>query len=410
MNIRNIFTRTNQPIALEVRGWVVVLLTAFMIVMVDYHDWRSYVYAIIAAVFIGTLYRMNIAYPERVQDGLCKLAGKTPTTLTEQEKIRYSVLGLSLFIPPIVSFFTFPYLLQTSFNAPIVLSYILTIPLATLIFIVDRSFVVTMGWKKIWYAVLIRLTLATVLGMFLSKPIELQIFHQETTEELKVQKTEKLAKIEKDRAAAHAAINAREAEAMKELNRARTEYETEVNSSIGGRRPGHGIEAKKKLEYFEQQEALFRTEVAPLLAADRARTDSLFNAQAIEYEQTQSYGFGARSAALDAAAKKYPAVMFTSWLIMLTLILLDISPLLAKLLMPKSDSDRAEQIADEAAEQKIKISKIDYKYQLMKRELEKTLTIIDTYSVSEEERERMRQVTRDKLSRRYFGDEIFSMN
>lgn len=410
MNYKNIFTRTNQPIALEVRGWVIVLLTAFMITMVDYTDWRSYVYALLAAVFIGTLYRMNIAYEGIVENSLCRLAGKTPDSLTDQEKIRYSVLGLSLFIPPIVSFFTFPYLLRTSFDVPVVLSYILTFPLAALIFIVDRSFVVTMGWKKIWYGVLIRLALATTLGMFLSKPIELQIFEKETTEELKVQKAERLTKIETERAAAHADINARESEAMKELNRARTEYEAEVNNSIGGRRPGHGIEAKKKLEYFQQQDALYRNEVAPLLKADRARTDSLFTAQAKEYEETQSYGFGARSAALDAAAQKYPAVMFTSWLILLTLILLDISPLLAKLLMPKSESDRREQTTDETAEHSLKKRKISRKYELMRTELEEALKIIDLLDVPESRREHMRELTRNRLSRKHFGEEIFSMN
>jgi len=83
MNFRNIFTRTNQPIALEVRGWVMVLLTAFMITMVDYTDWRSYVYALLAAVFVGTMYRMNVAYEGIVENSLCKLAGKTPNTLTD---------------------------------------------------------------------------------------------------------------------------------------------------------------------------------------------------------------------------------------------------------------------------------------------------------------------------------------
>ena len=387
-----------------------VLLTAFMITMVDYTDWRSYVYALLAAVFVGTMYRMNVAYEGIVENSLCKLAGKTPNTLTDQEKIRYSVLGLSLFIPPIVSFFTFPYLLRTSFDVPVVLSYILTFPLAALIFIVDRSFVVTMGWKKIWYGVLIRLALATTLGMFLSKPIELQIFEKETTEELKVQKAERLAKIEKDRDAAHARINAREVEAKQELNRAQLEYEREKNTSIAKRRAGYGPEAKKKEAYAKRQDSLFRNEVAPLLKADRARTDSLFTAQAKEYEETQSYGFGAQSAALDAAAKKYPAVMFTSWLILLTLILLDISPLLAKLLMPKSESDRREQTVDETAEHSLKRKKITRKYELMRAELEEALKIIDLLNVPEARREHMRELTRNRLSRKHFGEEIFSMN
>ena len=78
--------------------------------------------------------------------------------------------------------------------------------------------------------------------------------------------------------------------------------------------------------------------------------------------------------------------------------------------MPKSSSDRSEQAIDEDAEHQLQINIVDRRYALMRRELENALGIIDALDVPDNRKEQMRQITRDKLSRKYFGDEIFSMN
>ena len=289
-------------------------------------------------------------------------------------------------------------------------SYLITIPLAFIIFLVDRGFVATMGWKKIWYSAMIRLGLAVVLGLYLSGPIVLQMFEQETTEELKVQKQEKLTSIEKERQAEFDRIDMKEANAKKELNRARQEYETEVNTSIGGRKAGHGIEAKKKLEYYEQQDNLFRNNVAPAIAQERATANELFNAKKNEYTETQSYGLGAREQALAAAAKKYPAINFNLWLIMLTLILLDISPLLAKLLMPKSQSDREEQKEEEVSEHEVKLANVQQKYELMGAELRAMQETVNGMDMSDEDKERAKMILRNRITRKRISEEMFSPN
>jgi len=57
------------------------------------------VYALLAAVFVGTMYRMNVAYEGIVENSLCKLAGKTPNTLTDQEKNQVQCFGVKLVHP-----------------------------------------------------------------------------------------------------------------------------------------------------------------------------------------------------------------------------------------------------------------------------------------------------------------------
>lgn len=419
MKSKFLFIRVEQSLALEVLGYILCAFVGFQVAtMIGYKHWQAYVYATMAVMFTGAIYRILVAHRaqlirviqsvyERTTIFLCRLAGKRGLTLN-REKTRYAVVGTSLFIPALMSFYTFPYLLQTSWDMKLSTSYLVTILLAFIIFLVDRTFVATMGWKKIWYGVLARLILAIALGLFLSKPIELQLFNKETTEELKVQKQEKLAKIEDDRIAAIQRIDVKEANAMKELNRARQEYETEINTSVGGRRAGHGKEAGKKEAYYNEQFNLYNTNVAPLIAKERFTTDSLYNAMSTEYQKTQSYGYGARAAALEAAGKKYPAIAFNAWLIVLTLIMLDISPLLAKLLMPKSQSDREEQKEEEQSEYEVKSANIKQKYGLMGEEINEALKMINNLDLPEDQKGRLIQYERNRIRRQYFGHEVLN--
>ncbi len=419
--MKKLFIRTEQPIALEVLGYALCVFTGYVILKIKgFGSGESYLWAAIAIATLGSMYRLCVAYPQRVvkfveniydkkTTFLCRLAGKRGD-LIPREKTRYGVIGSSLFIPAMLAFYTFPYLLTTVMSIPTGIAYLLTIPLAFVIFLVDRSFVATMGYKKIWYSVLARIVLATVMGMFLAKPIELKLFEKETTEELKVQKQAKLASIEKERTAAFAEIKAQEENATSELNRARQEYEREVNESIGGRIAGHGIEAKKKEAYFREQESLYRNNVAPKIDQRRKEVEATFDQKKVEYISTQSDGLGARAQALDAAGKKYPAVAFTSWLIILTLIMLDLSPLLAKVLMPKSQSDREEQTEEEATEHQSQIEQIKRKYELLSEELNRAIGVIKNLDLPEEQKGRLINLERLRIQKFHFGEEALNVH
>lgn len=384
--------------------------------MIDPMNWEMYAYSVLSIVLFGTLYRIFVAHTEMVitfiknvyeaiTTFLCRLAGKVPSDLTKSERIRYGVLGATLFVPVILSIFTFPFLLQTSFGVSKIQSFIATIPFMFLIFLVDRSFVATMGYQKKIGIFLGRVFLAAVLGWFIAKPIELQIFHQEIKEELVIQKSQKLNNLEKERQAMVASLAKREAAGKKELNRARTEYEQEINTSIAGRQAGHGPEAKKKLEYYNQQLADYNTNIAPVLAAERKANDSIYATRKVEYQKTQSYGLGAKIQALESASKKYPSLNFYHWIVMLCLLTVDIIPLLVKFFASKSASDRKEEDEDIHAENALEQKKIKYKYDLIKAELKYATSIINSLDLAQDAKNKLVLQEKNRITRKYLGEQ-----
>jgi hypothetical protein len=418
-----IFIRVEQPLALEIIGYmlcvsVAVFGTSHFINNPSSPIWTGYAWVVIATVAVGATYRMLIAHMnlivsfvkkayETITVFMCRLAGKRGD-LIPREKTKYAVIGMSLFIPPIMAFITFPYLLSTIMGINGIKAYLFTIPLAFIIFIVDRAFVATMNYKKVWYGILARFILAVVLGMFLSKPIELKFFEKETTEELKDQKQKKLASIQSARDAKMSSLLQQEEDAKAEVERARQEYEKEVNFGYGQRGSGHGKEAEKKEKYFYEQDSLFRNTVLPVINKERATADSLFVTQTKEYENNQSYGFGARAQALDAAGEKYPAVAFVSWLLLISLIMLDLSPLLAKILMPKSQSDRVEETEEELSEHELKKIKINNKYAEMSAEINAAIKAIEDLQLPQQRKDVLITSEQRRLQRNYFGEEVLN--
>ncbi len=411
-----LFTKYEQPIALEVLGYILCIIIGFTNIMINPLCWQNYVYSILGVILFGTLYRIFVAHTDMVvafikkayetlTTFLCRLAGKVASDLTKSERIRYGVLGMTLFIPFGLATYTFPYLLQTSFDVSPTVSYIAAIPFVLLIFWVDRSFVTTMGYQKKATVFLTRFFLAGVLGWLLAQPIELQLFNKEIKEELTVQKSQKLNALEKERLGMDKTLDAKEIEAKKELNRARAEYEQEINTSIAGRPAGHGPEAKKKLEYYNQQLADYNTNIAPGLVAERKANDSTYAARKVEYQKTQSYGLGAQLQALGSASKKYEDIFWYHWIIILSLLTLDLAPLLAKFLMPKSASDRKEEDEDIHAENALEQKKIKYKYDLIKAELKCATSIIHSLKLTKEAKDKLIIQEKNRITRKYLGEQ-----
>ena len=101
---------------------------------------------------------------------------------------------------------------------------------------------------------------------------------------------------------------------------------------------------------------------------------------------------------------------FFHWLILAFLVMLDISPVLAKLLMPKSQSDRQEQKEEEASEHQIKLANARNKYELMQVELTAMQDTINGMDMSDADKERAKRILRNKISRNRISEEMFSDN
>ncbi|USN56957.1 MAG: DUF4407 domain-containing protein [Candidatus Peribacteria bacterium] len=382
-------------------------MTAYFVVMaMGYRQWQSYTAALFVAATVGVTYTLFVKYNvyEALTNFLCRLAGKPHVDLQNRERVLYGVIGMTLFIPGLLAVFTVPYLLQASFGASVGISYLMAIPFVFLIFLVDRAFVATMGYKKKIGVFFIRFAIAGLLGWFLAQPIELQLFHKEVEEELAEQGVQKLAAIEADWQDEQDRLDGQEKAAGVELERARTEYEKEVNTSIGGRQAGHGPEAKKKLEYWEEQKVVFAAK-KEAIDAERARLKEVFDNKKKTYQDTQSQGLGAQIQAFHAASKKYPPIKIYHWVIMLTILCIDLSPLLAKFLMTKTPSDRKEEEEDMIAEHKKSEIQIDHKYALMTKEIEGMISMIQQLDLSDSERASFHEGERRRIIKKYYGED-----
>lgn len=402
-----IFTKETQYNALEVLGYMLVIITAFMIVFaMGYNNWEHYVIGVFVASIMGIVYTLFVKYNayESVTTFLCRLAGKPHDGLNKRERILYGVIGMTLFIPGLLAIFTVPYLLQTSFDAPIGLSYLMAIPFTLLIFLVDRAFVATMGYKKKIGVFLIRFAIAALLGWFLAQPIELQLFNKEIQEELALQSEQRLNQLEQEWQSEQNRLNGNEKNALQEVERARLEYEREVNTSIAGRNAGHGPEAEKKLAYWEEQKIVF-TKKKRAIDVERSRLEKIFENKKKTYQDTRSLGLGARIQALNATSQKYPSVNLYHWIVMLTILLIDLSPLLAKFLMTKTPSDRTEEEEDMNAEHKKSLLEVQQKYELMTAEFKGVLDMIQNLNLSNQERDSLTQVERLRIIKKYYGED-----
>lgn len=414
-----LFTDYEQPLVMEVIGYAITILAGFTHWALSRHrSWSEYVYTVLITVLVGCTYRLLVRHHKEVGEWLRKIyevitnilvrfAGKDPQALSKVERIRAGVIGASLFVPCIMSFITIPYILQTCFDVRPLYASLFTIIPATIIFLVDRTLVATMGWKKNWGSFMIRFLVALPLGYFLALPIELKFFDKETTEELTVQKQEKLKSIEAERLESHTEIDQKEKLAGAERDRARQAYEDEVNNSIGGRRAGHGVEAKKKEQYFNEEEAKLQ-KLAPKYQQEHRYTDSLYDARKAEYSAVQSYGIGARIQALQRAGEKYTSIWLFGWIITLFLLGLDLSPLIAKFMMSKQLSERDEELQDDKSTHVLRKQQIVNKHDLYREELTKNVEMLEKLDLPKDIKRAMKKQLHRKLTYKYFGYDIVS--
>ncbi len=338
LNNRRLFTRKEQYVGLEVVGWVVTLI-AFGTTMVFLNTKLpvSWIKGITMAFITGSIYHMVVAKREMTVKLLCRFVGKNYDDLSKVDRIKYSVLGSTLFVPLFVSLLSVPYMISVTFKSEfgtVVGSIILPI----VVFLVDRSIIATMGPKKQWGIALIRIAMAWVIALFLAKPLEMAMFNQEIKQELAEQKADALKAIDEERKSETEKLRKRKEEAKIPVDKAREEYNTEVNTSIGGRKAGHGIEARKKEEFWKYQTDLYNEAIAKLEKEEQEMNKEYDEKQA-QWANNQADGLGARMNALERAGEKYPGIRIEEWIIFLFLMLLDIAPIMAKMLMAKTDDD-----------------------------------------------------------------------
>ena len=234
-----------------------------------------------------------------------------------------------------------------------------------MIFNLDRYIVTSMkkqgNWFRQLFIALPRIAVAVLLGIVISKPLELKIFEKEINKQLNVIVNRNKAELQKSIDARYTdlakpvdderkKIFAQIDLLRKEYNLASAELEKEVvgtQTETTTGREGYGPNAKRKAELKEQKFAemqQYSDQMKPRLDELNKEIDSLINQKEKELADAkpteENYnGFAARMQALNELGANNPILGTAAIFIALVFISLETAPVLVKLIAPKGPYD-----------------------------------------------------------------------
>lgn len=280
------------------------------------------------------------------------------------EHSKYSGLGGVLLATFVLATLSAGYAIHTVFD-----NWFWTIGFAiiwgVIIFNFDRFLVSTMRKygiskrKQIWMAVP-RIALALLIGVVIARPLELKIFEKEInvkmTENLhkKIQRNDSLLAMENK-----PLLTAAETERQRLLGRKlaiedtlhnlQTSYVQEADGTGGSMQRGIENITRIKQEAWYQTKAHFEPELQMLAASINFQNKVINEAKAAMEEKRKQYelsakanmGFLERNKALSDLSAEEGSVFWANLLISLLIILIEIGPVLSKLIMPVGPYDIA---------------------------------------------------------------------
>ncbi len=234
-----------------------------------------------------------------------------------------------------------------------------------IIFNFDRFLVSTMRKygvskrKQVWMAVP-RVLLAILIGVTIARPLELKIFEKEIDTKVvenlhkKVQLNDSLLQIENKAQLQNAytersRLTDRKLAIEDTLHRLQQSYVQEADGTGGSGQRGIEDLTRLKMNAYTAAAQQYRPELQ-LLGGDIARQDSIISSSQSSLEEKRklygasiqsNVGFLERNKALSDLADEESSVFWTSILISLLIILIEVGPILSKLIMPVGPYDIA---------------------------------------------------------------------
>lgn len=234
-----------------------------------------------------------------------------------------------------------------------------------IIFNFDRFLVSTMrkygvSKRKQMLMAVPRVFLALLIGITIARPLELKIFEKEIDTQVtknlhkKMQENDSLLRIEhqmqlSNAIAERARMNARKLAIEDTLHNLQLSYIREADGTGGSQQRGIDRLARLKMEAYNEALTQYRPELASLEAGMKqqdsvlAATNTGLETKRKEYEMAakKNVGFLERNKALSDLADTEPSVFWTSLLLSLLIILIEVGPILSKLIMPVGPYDIA---------------------------------------------------------------------
>jgi len=234
-----------------------------------------------------------------------------------------------------------------------------------IIFNFDRFLVSTMRKygvsksRQIWMA-LPRIALAVLIGVTIARPLELKIFEKEIAVKMqenfhyKVQRNDSLLQLENKMLMQSADIERQRATQRKlsiedTLRNMQTAYVQEADGTGGSRLKGIDKLTRLKMDAYQQALVQFNPELNALETSIRSQDSILADAKVRLENNRKDYagiaianmGFLEKNKALSDLSNEESSVWWTSLLLSLMIILIEVGPILSKLIMPVGPYDIA---------------------------------------------------------------------
>lgn len=254
------------------------------------------------------------------------------------EIIKYAGLGMSMFVPATLGFLSFGYLVSSVFGVSGKSILLMGIVWASIIFVIDRTLVIGMkrgvNGKYSAKTMMMRFLLAMCIGVVITVPIELKVFEQEINEHQNWERTEYFKTLDESLEADLAKVDTKIEAERSRVDELYDAYQVEVNTSIGGRKPGHGPEAKIKLANWQAAKMEFETRHLPELKREKNEIELSYAKQKTNFTQNQSKGIGSQLEALHAAGQRHSSILAAHIVLFLFFLFLELIPVLVKWFMP----------------------------------------------------------------------------
>ena len=272
------------------------------------------------------------------------------------EHAKYSGLGGVLLATFILASISSGYAIYTVFN-----NWLWAVAFAIIwgliIFNFDRFLVSTMrkygiSKRKQWLMAIPRLILALLIGFTIARPLELKIFEKEInvkmTENLhkKIEKNDSLLALENtaltnNATAERQRLTNRKLAIEDQLRNLQSAYVQEADGTGGSEQRGIDRLTHLKMDAYEQAKNQFAPEQAELERGIASQDSILSNAQANMEQKRKDYaasaasnmGFLERNKALSDLSGEESSVFWSCLLLSLLIILIEIGPVLSKLIM-----------------------------------------------------------------------------
>lgn len=295
---------------------------------------------------------------------------------------RYSIVGMT-----VLATWCFASLAWTYFFSTVTGNSWWAVPLGAfmgfIILTIDRALIKSINRRirNQWLPVFFRILLAGVIGLFMAQPALLYLFEKEIQQQIVIDNTSKqiansrqvdsvYSKRKNELIAEKSSIEAAITDRFTIVNKARENFLAESDGSGGTGKVGiKDIALAKRIEYqkldadYQQFVANNQPKIA-IIDEELKQVEATIKKDQTSFKQYYNEGFLTQVEALQHLLKDHPALQYRYYLLVAILLLIELMPITAKLLLPIGTYDEKVQLR-EAMEKELASSDIEREKELI---------------------------------------------